>query len=260
MSDNNNFFQSIQGIVLVFILVIVSFGAGAMFMKLQNNSGTNQGTNTNDTNSNTNSNTSGQVAGATSNYELFEGYAKQIGLNTDDFKKCYSNKEMVTKIKADIADGSAVSGTPTFFVNGLKVEIDQTKDKSWFDALKRYIEAELNGSPLEGEKVEIAISDSDPQKGNLQSDIAVVEFSDFQCPYCASGGKPAAEQVIQAYSDKVKLVWKNYPLDQACNVNITQAFHANACEAAEAAMCANEQGKFWEMHDLIFDNQSVWSE
>lgn len=250
--DNKNFLQSSGGIIVAIILVVVSFSAGAMYMKLQNEKETDGKVQGEQTTNNDNSNVS-------SDFTSFETYAEELGLEMGEFKKCLNEHKYLQKIKDDVAVGEVVQGTPTFFVNGKKVEIDQTADKSRFDALKRYIDAELAGSPLSGETNDLNISDADPQKGKSDAKVTLVEFSDFQCPYCATGGKPALEQVLAAYPDDVKGVWKNYPLDQACNENITSAFHANACAAAEVVMCANEQGKFWEMHDNLFDNQSEWS-
>ena len=66
----------------------------------------------------------------------------------------------------------------------------------------------------------------------------------FQCPFC-SKARDTVEEVMQAYAGKVRLVFRHYPLP----------FHQNAPKAAEASMCANEQGKFWELHDLMFKSQ-----
>jgi protein-disulfide isomerase len=86
-------------------------------------------------------------------------------------------------------------------------------------------------------------------KGNKDAKVTIVEFSDFQCPYC-SRLQPTLKQVLEAYPNDVKLVYKDYPL----------SFHKNARPAAKAARAAGEQGKFWEMHDLIFANFSTLSE
>jgi protein-disulfide isomerase len=76
--------------------------------------------------------------------------------------------------------------------------------------------------------------------------VTLVEFSDFQCPYCGKA-HDTVEQVMQAYAGKVRLVFRQFPLN----------FHQNAGKAAEAALCANEQGKFWEYHDVLFKNQQT---
>jgi protein-disulfide isomerase len=81
--------------------------------------------------------------------------------------------------------------------------------------------------------------------GNRNARVTITEFSDFQCPYCARL-QPTLEQVLKAYPNDVKLVYKDFPL----------SFHKNARNAAKAARAAGEQGKYWEMHDLIFENFS----
>ncbi|HZF13242.1 MAG TPA: thioredoxin domain-containing protein [Thermoanaerobaculia bacterium] len=83
-----------------------------------------------------------------------------------------------------------------------------------------------------------------PVQGPTTAPVTIVEFSDFQCPFC-SRLKPTLDQVKQKYGDKVRIVFRQYPLP----------IHNNAPKAAEAALCANDQGKFWEMHDAMFADQ-----
>ena len=87
-----------------------------------------------------------------------------------------------------------------------------------------------------------------PFLGNPKASIAIVEYSDFQCPYC-SRATPALKEVQKKYGDKVKLVFKHFPL----------SFHKSAKPAAVASMAAHEQGKFWEYHDALFKNQRALS-
>lgn len=82
-----------------------------------------------------------------------------------------------------------------------------------------------------------------PVKGNKKARVTIMEFSDFQCPYC-SQLQTTIEDVLKAYPNDVKLVFKHYPL----------SFHQQAMNAAKAAEAAGAQGKFWEMHDLLFQN------
>ena len=86
-------------------------------------------------------------------------------------------------------------------------------------------------------------------KGKAGSKVTIVEFSDFQCPYC-SRAYPVVNQVMKEYGDKVQLVFKQFPL---------VSIHPHAQKAAEAAACAADQGKFWEMHNALFEHQSEWS-
>jgi len=87
----------------------------------------------------------------------------------------------------------------------------------------------------------------EPFKGAANAKVAIIEFSDFQCPFCGRYDKDTYPQIAKDYIDtgKVKYIWRDYPLES----------HQNAENAAEAAHCAGEQGKFWEMHDRLFANQ-----
>ncbi len=91
----------------------------------------------------------------------------------------------------------------------------------------------------------IAFRKDDPYQGPLYAKVTIVDFSEFQCPYCRMV-LPTLEEIKKIYGDNVKIVWKHRPL----------SFHSNAFPAAEAAEAAREQGKFWEMHDLLFQNQT----
>jgi protein-disulfide isomerase len=84
-----------------------------------------------------------------------------------------------------------------------------------------------------------------PIRGNPDAPVTIVEFSDFQCPFC-SRARPTVNRVRETYGDRVRVIFRNFPLQM----------HAEAQKAGEAASCAGEQGKFWEMHDLLFANQS----
>lgn len=85
-----------------------------------------------------------------------------------------------------------------------------------------------------------------PFKGPKNAPVAVVVFSDFQCPYCARIS-PFLDQVLKIYPKEVKVVYKNFPLQS----------HRFSMQAAIAALAAHRQGKFWEMHDKIFENLSA---
>jgi protein-disulfide isomerase len=83
-----------------------------------------------------------------------------------------------------------------------------------------------------------------PTRGPADAPIQIVEFSDFQCPFCQRVG-PSLKQVFDTYGDRIHLVYREYPLPN----------HPNAKQASEAGLCANEQGKFWPFHDRLFANQ-----
>jgi len=93
--------------------------------------------------------------------------------------------------------------------------------------------------------------DEDYFKGDADAEITIYEWSDFQCPFCSRFYSDALPQIMQNWVDsgKAKFVYRDFPL----------SFHPEATPAALAAECAGEQGKFWEMHDLIFENQALLS-
>lgn len=80
--------------------------------------------------------------------------------------------------------------------------------------------------------------------------VQVVEFGDYQCPACGQA-YPITKQILSEYGDKITFVFRNFPLPQ---------LHPNAEAGAEAAEAANAQGKFWEMHDMLYENQDSWSD
>lgn len=80
-----------------------------------------------------------------------------------------------------------------------------------------------------------------PTRGPANAAIEMIEFSDFQCPYCQRAN-PTVARVLNTYGDKIRFTYRHYPLPS----------HPNARPAAEAAQCANEQGRFWEYHDRLF--------
>jgi protein-disulfide isomerase len=93
------------------------------------------------------------------------------------------------------------------------------------------------------------VSASDQTRGNPQARVVLVEYSDFQCPACRFY-YPLAEKISREYGDRLLFVYRHFPLQQ----------HRHAREAAWAAEAAGRQGKFWEMHDLLFERQKDWSD
>ena len=89
-------------------------------------------------------------------------------------------------------------------------------------------------------------SSNAPTSGPADAKVTLVEFSDFQCPYCARA-KDLIKQLQELYPKNLKIVFRDFPLDQ----------HPRATAAAVAAQCANQQGKFWEFHDLLFANSTA---
>ena len=99
------------------------------------------------------------------------------------------------------------------------------------------------------QKIHVSLDD-DPMKGNPNADITIVEFSDFQCPFCSRFYEQTLPLIEQAYIDtgKVNFVYRDFPLQ----------IHQNAVPVHIAAECADEQGGFWPYHDILFENQREW--
>ena len=91
-------------------------------------------------------------------------------------------------------------------------------------------------------------TDGYPSIGPADAPITIVEFSDFQCPYCRAWHQQTYQPLFAAYPGKIRLVYRDFPLTQ---------IHPNAFPAAEAAQCANEQNAFWPFHDKLFSSENL---
>lgn len=191
-------------------------------------------------------------------------YAKELGLNTGKFNKCLDSGEKKTLVENDTKYGASlgVQGTPGFFINGQFLA-----GAFPFQFFKEIINKQLDGtasSDCTSYSTELQAYCSDPNNLNFNPEaktvdtakgtptgakngkVTIVEFSDFECPYCIRAF-PTVEQVLSEYKNDVKLYFKQYPLVQ---------IHPNAEKAAEASLCALDQGKFWEWHNKIFGIES----
>jgi protein-disulfide isomerase len=189
------------------------------------------------------------------------------------FKADLDSEKYKTEIEEDSKAGTGygASGTPTMFINGRQLVGAQPEaafSAAIDEEMKRADELLKKGTPLDKlyeklletlpaappapaaaeapsptTKVDVPVGDS-PAKGPKSAPVTIVIFSDFQCPFC-SRVEPTLAQLEKDYAGKLRFVWKNQPLP----------FHDKAKPAAEAAMAAGAQGKFWEMHDKLFANQ-----
>ena len=100
-----------------------------------------------------------------------------------------------------------------------------------------------------GGPVSQSIADDDPVLGNASAPVTLVEFGDFQCPFCKKFHEEARKEILNTYVEtgKVKIVYRDFPLEN---------IHPSARPAAEAAECADEQGKFWPYHDALYTRQA----
>jgi protein-disulfide isomerase len=203
-----------------------------------------------------------------------ETYAQQIGLDLPKFRAALDNHDGKGRVDADLALGHQVGieGTPNFFVNGRNLQGAQP-----YEEFKRLVDeeiahagkllargtapAQVYPTVLKGAQVRLAgpppriveaskevyrvpVGDA-PARGGAQPKVTIVEFSDFQCPFCARVNV-TLHQLLKDYGADVELLYRHNPLP----------FHENAMSAALAAEAARAQGKFWEMHDKLFANQT----
>lgn len=103
-------------------------------------------------------------------------------------------------------------------------------------------------SPVAVEK-EILVRPDSHGTASLPTRVTIAEFGDYQCPACG-GAHPLVQELLKEYSGKITLVYRHFPLDA----------HQHARSAAKAAEAAALQGKFWEMHNMLYENQSEWTE
>ncbi|HMK73537.1 MAG TPA: thioredoxin domain-containing protein [Myxococcaceae bacterium] len=195
------------------------------------------------------------------------GYAKELGLDTAAFAAGLNSPDNSAVIDRDqeLGAGMGVTGTPAIFINGRRlpggaVPIDSFKAlideelakaealvRSGTPAAQVYARiVEKGQEPGAAKVVKVEAPADAPAFGPAYPKVTIVEWSDFQCPYC-SRAVPTVEKLRELYGKDVRLVFRNLPLPM----------HANARVAAQAAMAAHAQGKFWPMHDKLFANQSA---
>ena len=131
---------------------------------------------------------------------------------------------------------------------------DYVTQKDLKDAMaKLELRVMQNQLPSQEPRQPVKISSGDdPVRGSSDAPITIIEFSDFQCPFCARFHAETLPLLLENYIDtgKVKFIYRDYPI---------QGSHPNAVPAAVAAECADEQGKYWEFHDKLFESQSQWN-
>jgi protein-disulfide isomerase len=130
-----------------------------------------------------------------------------------------------------------------YSTNMAAIVIDNIKKgKTADEALQAAINSKWGPPKLLDDAVNIPVTGA-PVTGPADAKITIVEFSDFQCPYC-SAAVPQLHEVLKAYPAQVKLIFKQFPLEE----------HPQAALAATAAVAAQKQGKFWQMHDVLFSH------
>jgi protein-disulfide isomerase len=153
---------------------------------------------------------------------------------------------------------TASAGDLTINENQLREIIKQViKDnpKLIYDTVNQYVKeqrAQQQKQQLENSfknRVKDVVEAHNPTKGPADAPITIIEYTDFECPYCARGAN-TLEKLLKIYPNEIRVVFKNLPLKM----------HEQAQPAAKAALAAKNQGKFWEYHDLLFDNSDKLNE
>jgi protein-disulfide isomerase len=182
---------------------------------------------------------------------LLADAAAKRGMTTDELiaKEVASNIEEVTDAEVAVfyADqGFALRGQ-TLESIGPRIEeflvrqSEATARRTFLDELRDGVDVEVL---LPAPRVQVAVAAAEPIRGPVDAPITIVEYGDFECSYC-SRVVPTLNEIFETYPDKVRLVFRDFPLPG----------HANAQIASEAGHCAHAQGKFWQLHDLAFENQ-----
>jgi len=199
--------------------------------------------------------------------ETLERYAREIGVDVEQWKRDQNDPKVAATIQRDmdLATNLNVSGTPAFFVNGRRLPGGAAPLEAFSSLIDEELtkaEAMVRGGVLASQvyariqdravasaipppvvkKVDVP-ADS-PSFGPSMAKVTIVEWSDFQCPYCARAA-PVVEQIRQAYPKDVRFVFRHYPLPM----------HPDAPLAARAGVAAQAQGKFWQMHDWMYAHQ-----
>jgi len=149
----------------------------------------------------------------------------------------------------------AVSLIAAFFAGSYTVlKSEETTKIELNDSLKKLESKILRNQPSnlpDTKPIRVSIDD-DPIKGSNDAPITIVEFSDFQCPFCSRFHIQTFPLILKEYVDtgKVKFVYRDFPI---------QSSHPNAMPAAAASECAHEQNNYWEYHNALFERQTIWN-
>jgi protein-disulfide isomerase len=233
------------------LLVVFSFLLGMTYTRLTFLEKTQNTQDSGATQENTSANTIDDV----------KSWAKDIGLNTSQFNTCLDEEKFASNIDTDIqaALDAGAQATPTFFINGEMV-VGALPYESFEEVIERKLQESTVGRTLFPKAYAQDVTtvsptpvfvDVDnghlPPLGKENAPVVIVEFSDFECPFCKRHFDEAHQEIKKNYIDtgKAVLYFRHLPLE----------FHPMAKTYAMASECANEQGKFWEMHDKIFNSQ-----
>ena len=188
--------------------------------------------------------------------ELVKLDAKARGITPEQLEKQEVTDKVTAPTDAEIQkvydENKAQLGAQTLdqvkprIVEYLKDQRAEERKAAFIDELKKKYKTTI---ALRPPVVEVATAGRPERGGGAKAPVTIVEFSDYQCPFCKRA-EAVVDEVMKTYGDKIRLVYRDFPLP----------FHPNARPASEAANCANAQGKFWDYHAKLFANQSALSE
>jgi len=186
--------------------------------------------------------------------QLMEAEARKRGVSKDELvKKEVEDKiEKVDESKAeDFYQENKERMRQPFeqmkerIMRHLERQTRQEREQAFREELRKAAAVEVFIAPPKYD----ASPDDDERKGPADAPVQIIEFSDYQCPYC-SKAEDTVDKVLEKYGDKVSVVYRDFPLPM----------HKEAHKASQAAECAGEQGKFWDYHKLLFKNQQKLQE
>jgi protein-disulfide isomerase len=236
--------------VLIFLSIGLAFGVGVLWQKVKSLEGTK-------TAAAPSANT-GQAQAASVLSDL-PALAESIGVDKDKVQSCVDAKKYADRVESDYQEGitAGVQGTPGNFLLNKKGEVWFIPGAYPYENIKPIIDLALGegteGAATQGiEKLSAdqaaklpGLKDQDHVRGNKDAQVLLIEYSDFQCPYCQRF-HPTTLQVLEEYKDQVGFVYRHFPLDQ---------LHPYARPAAEASECIKELGgedAFWKFADKAF--------
>lgn len=182
---------------------------------------------------------------------LLEREAKRRGISLQEF--------LDTEVYAKVGEIPPEDVKSLYFANAARIQepfekvapqleryLREQRAESWRVSLVSRLEKSARIEFLI-EPSRVKVSAQGPSQGSPTAPVTIVEFADFQCPFCARA-VPVLKQILERDGDRVRLVYRDFPIE---------ALHPYARKAAEAARCASEQGKFWDYHDKLFASQSA---
>jgi len=193
--------------------------------------------------------------------DVFVRYAEELGVAHADFANCLAEKRYAEAIDADFSLGQTrgVNSTPSFFLNDQPVigayPLDYFNQAiaaiAAGDTVAAQPETAPQGPAVKPTPATIVMDNIGSEKGDPNAPVTIVEYTDYQCPYCVRHATETLPRIISELVDtgRVRYIVKDFPLDN---------IHPEARSAAVAARCAGEQNAYWEMHDELFARQQEW--